>query len=67
MTIPLYLTKQERKKLRTKNRVERQRDLQEQIRMGLADKQDNKLKISNFMKSLVRHRCPLSEIHPGCP
>ena len=34
-TVPLYLTKQERKKLRTKNRVERQRDLQEQIRMGL--------------------------------
>ena len=34
-TVPLYLTKQERKKLRTKNRVERQSDLQEQIRMGL--------------------------------
>lgn len=52
-TIPLYLTKQERKKLRTKNRVERQRDLQEQIRMGLVPAPDNKLKISNFMKSLV--------------
>lgn len=52
-TIPLYLTKQERKKLRTKNRVERQRDLQEQIRMGLMPAPDNKLKISNFMKSLV--------------
>jgi U4/U6 small nuclear ribonucleoprotein PRP3 len=52
-TVPLYLTKQERKKLRTKNRVERQRDLQEQIRMGLMPAPDNKLKISNFMKSLV--------------
>ena len=52
-TVPLYLTKQERKKLRTKNRVERQRDLQEQIRMGLVPAPDNKLKISNFMKSLV--------------
>lgn len=33
--------------------MERQRDLQEQIRMGLEEKPDNKLKISNFMKSLV--------------
>lgn len=38
--VPLYLTKAERKKLRTKNRVERQRDLQEQVKpyqFGRAD------------------------------
>ena len=53
VVVPLFLTKQERKKLRTKKRVERQRDLQDQIRMGLIQAPDNKLKISNFMKSLV--------------
>lgn len=53
VAVPLFLTKQERKKLRTKKRVERQRDLQDQIRMGLIQAPDNKLKISNFMKSLV--------------
>lgn len=34
--IPIYLTKEERKKLRRQNRREAEKELQEKIRLGLA-------------------------------
>lgn len=50
--MPLFLTKAERKKLRTRRRLEAERDRQEQVRMGLIPAPQNKVKISNFMWSM---------------
>jgi len=47
--IPTYLTKDERKKLRRKKRLEREKDKQEKIKLGLMKAPPPKLKYSNFM------------------
>lgn len=50
--MPVCLTKTEKKKLRRQNRRERWKDQQEQIRLGLIDPPEPKLRISNLMRVL---------------
>jgi U4/U6 small nuclear ribonucleoprotein PRP3 len=51
--ITLMLTKKERRKIRRKNRMERERDKQDLIRLGLIPKEQSRLKLSNLMKVLT--------------
>eukprot|EP00996_Jenningsia_fusiforme_P003400 NODE_419_length_2276_cov_25.425685_g385_i0.p1 GENE.NODE_419_length_2276_cov_25.425685_g385_i0~~NODE_419_length_2276_cov_25.425685_g385_i0.p1 ORF type:complete len:623 (+),score=165.12 NODE_419_length_2276_cov_25.425685_g385_i0:193-2061(+) len=50
--IALLLTKQERKKMRTQGRVAREKEKQEQIRLGLMEPPKPKVKINNLMRVL---------------
>jgi len=50
--MPMFLTKKERKKLRRRNRMERELQKQELVRRGLAPAPEAKVKISNLMKVL---------------
>uniref|UniRef100_A0A336LWG7 CSON006697 protein n=1 Tax=Culicoides sonorensis TaxID=179676 RepID=A0A336LWG7_CULSO len=50
--LPVFLTKNEKKKLRRQNRREQWKDQQEQIRLGLIDPPEPKLRISNLMRVL---------------
>lgn len=50
--LPVFLTKNEKKKLRRQNRREQWKDLQEQIRLGLIEPPEPKLRISNLMRVL---------------
>jgi U4/U6 small nuclear ribonucleoprotein PRP3 len=50
--IPVYLTKRERKKLRRRNRMQRELEKQEAVRRGLAAPAPPKVKISNLMRVL---------------
>ncbi|KAJ3335695.1 hypothetical protein HDU93_004653, partial [Gonapodya sp. JEL0774] len=49
---PLMLTKKEQRKLRRQNRMERQREKQDQIRLGLLPPDPPKVRISNMMRVL---------------
>ncbi|KAK8592100.1 hypothetical protein V6N13_062687 [Hibiscus sabdariffa] len=49
---PLKLTKKEQKKLRTQQRLAREKDKQEMIRQGLIEPPKPKVKLSNLMKVL---------------
>jgi U4/U6 small nuclear ribonucleoprotein PRP3 len=51
--LPLMLTKQERKKLRRRTRMEAQKDKQERILLGLEPPPPPKVKISNLMRVLM--------------
>jgi U4/U6 small nuclear ribonucleoprotein PRP3 len=50
--LPMMLTKQERKKLRTQRRKAEEREKQEKIRLGLLDAPAPKVKKANFMRVL---------------
>lgn len=50
--MPVFLTKQERKKLRRQNRREAWKEEQEKIRLGLAPPPEPKLRIANLMRAL---------------
>ena len=50
--IPTYLTKDERKKIRRQKRLEREKDKQDKIKLGLIQPPPPKLKLSNYMKIL---------------
>lgn len=50
--LPVYLTKQERKRIRRQARQERGRELQDKIALGLVAAPEPKLKLGNFMKVL---------------
>ncbi|XP_065224726.1 U4/U6 small nuclear ribonucleoprotein Prp3-like [Planococcus citri] len=50
--MPLFLTKQEKKKLRRQNRREAWKEEQEKIRLGLVPPPEPKLRISNLMRVL---------------
>eukprot|EP01135_Chromosphaera_perkinsii_P004043 Nk52_evm56s266 gene=Nk52_evmTU56s266 len=50
--MPVYLTKKERKKLRTQRRRDAEKDKQELIRAGLVEPDAPKLTMSNFMRSM---------------
>eukprot|EP00124_Ichthyophonus_hoferi_P003969 Ihof_evm3s388 gene=Ihof_evmTU3s388 len=52
ITVPVYLTKEEKKKIRRQKRREAEQEKQEKIRMGLMAPPDPKLKISNLMRVL---------------
>lgn len=49
---PVFLTKQERKKLRRQNRREAWKEEQEKIRLGLNTAPEPKLRIANLMRAL---------------
>ena len=51
-TIPMYLTKKERKKIRKSTRAEREQEKRDKILMGLIPVPEPKFKLSNFMKVL---------------
>lgn len=50
--LPVFLTKQERKKLRRQNRREAWKEKQEKIRIGLEPPPEPKVKMSNMMRVL---------------
>lgn len=50
--VPVYLTKNERKKLRRQNRNEAQKEIQEKIRLGLAPPMEPKVRMANLMRVL---------------
>jgi len=50
--LPIYLTIKERKKLRRRNRIEREKERQERVLLGLEDFPKPKVKISNLMRVL---------------
>lgn len=50
--MPVFLTKQERKKLRRQNRRETWKEEQEKIRLGLNPPPEPKLRIANLMRAL---------------
>ncbi|XP_039256468.2 U4/U6 small nuclear ribonucleoprotein Prp3-like [Styela clava] len=52
VTMGLFLTKKERKKLRRLNRREAMKDEQEKVRLGLAPAPEPKVKLSNLMRVL---------------
>eukprot|EP00917_Polyrhabdina_sp_WS-2016_P003283 GHVP01007319.1.p1 GENE.GHVP01007319.1~~GHVP01007319.1.p1 ORF type:complete len:652 (+),score=173.97 GHVP01007319.1:27-1958(+) len=52
-SIPVYLTKEERKKLRRRKRQEKEKDKQDKIRMGLLPPPPPKIKLSNLARSLA--------------
>jgi U4/U6 small nuclear ribonucleoprotein PRP3 len=52
ITLPVYFTKKERKRIRKTARQEKEREKREMIMMGLAPAPEPKLKLSNFMKVL---------------
>jgi len=51
--MPIFLTKKERKKIRTQRRREIEREKQEKIRLGLEPPPPPKVKISNLMRVLA--------------
>ncbi len=51
-TLPMYLTKQERKKLRKSIRQEREKNKRDQMMLGLLPTPEPKFKLNNFMKIL---------------
>lgn len=52
VVLPMYLTKQERKKMRRTSRQEREMEKRDKMMMGLIPAPEPKLKLSNFMKVL---------------
>ncbi|KAL3313523.1 U4/U6 small nuclear ribonucleoprotein Prp3 [Cichlidogyrus casuarinus] len=50
--LPLLLTKKEQKKLRRQNRMQTQKETQEQVRLGLVPAPEPKVKLSNLMRVL---------------
>lgn len=52
LVLPMYLTKQERKKLRRTTRYERELEKRDKMMMGLLPAPEPKFKLSNFMKVL---------------
>lgn len=56
--LPVFLTKQERKKLRRQNRREAWKEEQEKIRLGLIPPPEPKLRIANMMRALGNEAVP---------
>ncbi|XP_041356451.1 U4/U6 small nuclear ribonucleoprotein Prp3-like [Gigantopelta aegis] len=52
VSIPVYLTKKERKKLRRQNRQEAEKEIQEKIRIGLLPPPEPKVRMANLMRVL---------------
>jgi len=53
ITMPVFLTEKERKRIRRLRRQEKEKDKQERIRLGLQRPDEPKLKFSNFMNILA--------------
>ena len=52
VSLPMYLTKKERKRIRKSAREEREREKRDKMMMGLLPPPEPKFKLSNFMKVL---------------
>lgn len=52
VVIPMYLTKQERKKIKRRKRMEKEKEKQDKIRLGLMKPPPPKVKLSNMMRIL---------------
>ncbi|CAM9740533.1 unnamed protein product [Chrysoparadoxa australica] len=52
VAMPVFLTKRERKRIRRQARLEKQREKQDKIALGLMKPEEPKMKLSNFMKIL---------------
>lgn len=52
MTVPVHLTQKEKKRLRKIKRVEKEKDKQERVKLGLLPPPIPKIKLSNYMKVL---------------
>ena len=52
MNIPIHLTQKEQKKLRKMKRIEKEKDKQERVKLGLLPPPQTKIKLSNYMKIL---------------
>uniref|UniRef100_A0A7S3JYS4 Uncharacterized protein n=1 Tax=Aureoumbra lagunensis TaxID=44058 RepID=A0A7S3JYS4_9STRA len=52
ITIPFYLTKHDRKRIRRQTRAEREREKRDKIQLGLIPPPEPKFKLSNFMQVL---------------
>lgn len=50
MVVPVYLIEKEKKKLRRMKRVDKEKDKQEKIKLGLIKPPPPKVKLSNYMK-----------------
>eukprot|EP01016_Furgasonia_blochmanni_P035855 TRINITY_DN4017_c0_g1_i4.p1 TRINITY_DN4017_c0_g1~~TRINITY_DN4017_c0_g1_i4.p1 ORF type:complete len:570 (-),score=144.49 TRINITY_DN4017_c0_g1_i4:201-1910(-) len=53
VVMPMYLTKQERKKIRRQKRAEREKEKQDKIRLGLMKAPPPKVKLANMMRVLT--------------
>lgn len=52
VSLPMFLTKKERKRLRKLRRQEKEKDKQEKLKLGLIEPDKPKLKFNNFMRVL---------------
>ena len=52
LSLPMFLTQKEKKKLRKMRRQESEKDKQEKMRLGLIEPPKPKLKFNNFMRIL---------------
>eukprot|EP01017_Pseudomicrothorax_dubius_P042516 TRINITY_DN694_c0_g1_i2.p1 TRINITY_DN694_c0_g1~~TRINITY_DN694_c0_g1_i2.p1 ORF type:complete len:388 (+),score=106.40 TRINITY_DN694_c0_g1_i2:69-1166(+) len=52
VSLPMYLTKEERKKLRRQKRAEKEQERRDKLKLGLIQQPPPKLKMSNFMHIL---------------
>lgn len=52
VVIPMYLTKQERKKIKRRKRMEKEKEKQDKIRLGLMKPPPPKVKLANMMRVL---------------
>ena len=54
MVVPIHLTDKEKKRLRHIKRVDKEKDKQEKIKLGLMPTPPPKVKMSNFMKIMSK-------------
>ena len=54
MTVPFYLTEQEKKKLRRKKRIEKEKEKQEKVSLGLMPAPLPRVTLKNYMKVMAK-------------
>lgn len=54
MTVPFYLTQKEKKKLRRKKRIDKEKEKQEKISLGLIPPPKARVTLKNFMKVMAK-------------
>jgi U4/U6 small nuclear ribonucleoprotein PRP3 len=54
MVTPVYLTEKEKKKLSRNKRIEKEKDKQEKVKLGLMQAPLPKIKMSNYVKIMAK-------------
>lgn len=54
MTVPFYLTEQEKRKLRRKKRIEKEKEKQEKVSLGLMPAPLPRVTLKNYMKVMAK-------------